>query len=386
MKFDFPWPVRKPEVKLGPHGRLHDVLLPYRFKVKYTVPRRKTVQEAVVMDHVSAWVPEVSGRDVKTVAEWVNVEFPDDFKRRADIPTKAITWSGGLYVPAGQGMEDSVPSDVLLMTLRRPQDATWHFVEIYQLERTEQAITDIGDRIRGDSWIPNQRLEKGIPARHSFVSSTQEFHRSVVQKIVNSLLIVDGTVWKKVPSIQLRLNLNMPKAWVTLVHGRYGYNDGERDDQAWWVDRNLRFRNYDLTEVGRLLAHVEDGVDLSWEVSDIKVHDAAAIRFDGSAEFTSRVMRSVTLHNEARLGQLSRERVEDWTWVRAVLDDYVAGRIEGFTDEDIDRLFSLMTVKLDGDYANARMDVQRRQIEAYRRTKWDGAVSVPTVGHYQISR
>jgi hypothetical protein len=127
-------------------------------------------------------------------------------------------------------------------------------------------------------------------------------------------------------------------------------------------------------------------VDLSWEVRDIKVHDLAAIRFDGSAEFTSRVMRSLTLHNEPRLGGLARDRVEDWTWVRAALDDYVAGRIGCFSDEDIARLLSLMTEKLKGDYANARMDLQRRQIEAYRRTKWGSAASLPAVGHHQIFR
>lgn len=372
------------------------VRLPVCYKGSFIRKGRKTVQEAYLHGEVSADVPELSGNEVRVVAEWTNILFPDDgpLNRTRPAPSRVVSWNGDLYVPAGLYMEDTVPADIIAKTLETLHDEVWHYQGIYNFQIASPMFTEIGDCIRGGDALEVLGLTnpfagkpkpKFTPA-DTLVSAESEGNRAIVQKIVESLIFVDGTVWKKVPSIQLQLNMHdgFGEALVTVVHGAYGYNHGYGGNVKWEIDRYLRHRHYALNEIGRLLADVGPGIDLSWEVSKLVIHDHEAIRFNGASNFTARAMESAVLAHENSLGTMSSGLIDDWLAVRSAVDLHKAFPREELLQEDVDRLFRLLDADTGQRSVRWNETIKKHVID--RSSDWDQNILMPSLGHHDSTQ
>lgn len=376
------------------------VRLPFCYEASFKKKGRKTVHKGYLSGEVSGDVPELCDGDVRVVAEWENLLFPDDgrLNRTRFAASRAVIWNGGLYVPAGVYMENTVPADVIAKTLDVPQDEAWHYRAIYGFDFPGDFPTEIGDCVRGCGGLEFHGIEnpfkrkpkpKFEPSDTIVDAMGAETHRDIVQNIVNSLIFIEGKVWKRVPSIQLQLNLNQgaKSAWITVVHGLFGYKNEPRLPDKHTTVRALRHRYYALTEIGRLLEDIGPGIDVSWQVFNLVIHDAEAIRFNGATEYTVRAMEHCLLLHEDSLGSMSRELVDDWTALRAAVDRHKERPIYDVLQDDVDRLFRLLDEQQNPDAWSVRINEEiKAYVTAYRSTKWDGGTPMPTIGHHDSSR
>ncbi|MBY3433579.1 hypothetical protein HFN89_05400 [Rhizobium laguerreae] len=374
------------------------VRLPFCYEASFVKKGRKTVHECYLHGEVSADVPELAGSDVRTVAEWSNLLFPDDgrLNRTKLAHSRAVSWNGGLYVPAGQDMEDTVPADVIAGTLDILHDEVWLYDAIYDLGIAGSMSAAIGDCIRGSGALEFLGLENPFLRKpkakfepsDTIVNADSEAHRAIVQDIVDSLVFIDGTVWKRVPSIQLRLNLNrgVAKAWVTVVHGSYGYNNEERLDDKYKIDRYLHHRYYALNEIGRLLADIGAGIDVGWLVSELVIHDAEAISFNGASNFTARAMESCVLEYAKSLGSMTDERIDDWMAVRDAVTRHKAFPNEEMSQENVDRFLRLLDGSEPDPWARRQHEDIKKYVAAYRSANRDRHTPMPAVGHHDSDR
>ncbi|MCS4089311.1 hypothetical protein [Rhizobium sp. BK176] len=368
------------------------VRLPYCYEASFIKNGRKTVHEGYLHGEVAADVPELSRGDVRVVAEWSNHLFPDDgpLNRTKFAHSKAVSWNGGLYVPAGEDMEDDIPAEVIAKTLDVMHDELWCYKAIYNYETACNSFSAIGDCIRGCdvyqflgiSPFGRQPKKPTYEANDRILNENADAHRAIVQDIANSLAFIDGTVWKRVPSIQLRLNVNegAAKAWVTVVHGAYGYNEARGLRNKWDVDRHLHHRFYALNEIGRLLKDVGPGIDVSWRVSRIEIHDVDAIRFNGASNYAARAMESAVMAHANQVGLTDQGWINDWLALRTAVERHREFPDDEMSQQDVERMFRLLDA--DGDRGPARAERARRYIGGYRSESWDRNTLMPALGHH----
>jgi hypothetical protein len=344
---------------------------------------------------VSAYVPELKGSEVKTVAEWENQIFPDDvaLNRTKMVASRAVLWRGGLYVPAGEFMKDTVPADVVAKTLDTFHDETWCYKGIYDYEAADPETVRISDCIRGgDVWEvygitkfnESSRQDPKFEPTDTIVQADSETDRAIVQKIVESLVFIDGTVWKKVPSIHLELNLNRGagKAWVTVAHGPFGYGRGY---VRRGISRKLWHRSYALNEMGRLLASVGSDIDVCWQIGKLAIHDIDAIRFDGASDYAARAMKNAVVAHSRSLGATDSGLINDWVAVREAERRYDANPSVGISADDIERLVRLIDAHPNPGYFSLYDEV-KDHLESYRAPAWDRNAAMPRLGHHNSNQ
>jgi hypothetical protein len=308
--------------------------------------------------------------------------------------SQAVTWNGDLYVPAGEYMEDKIPANVIAKTLDIVQSELCHYKAIYNYEMASPLLHSIGDYMRGCDAFGFNGIKRFNDPKKSpkfepgdkLITDDKDTHRAVVQKIVNSLLFIEGTVWKKVPSLQLCLNLNegASAAWITVVHGAYGYNKASEWRGKWLLDIHLHHRYYSLDEIGRILRDVGPGVDVSWLVSCLKIHDLEAVRFNGASDYIGRALdKTVTLYAD-QVGSASRAEINDWLTARSAADRHQAFPREDIGHCEIESLFRL----LDHDTGLSRPHSERikRYVNGYQNANWDRNAAMPPLGHHQSDK
>jgi hypothetical protein len=370
------------------------VRLPYCYKATFVKKRRKTERRDFLCGEVTAEVPDLSSMDVRIVAEWTNILFRDDgaLGRTRPVTSRAVMWNGSFYVPAGEYMQDTVPRHIIKDTLVIPQDAAWHYKGIYDFETASNLFLEVGKAIRGDDDF--ERLREAISFGRkrepkyelpdTLIHDDRELHRRVVQQIADGLIFINGTTWKKVPSICLRLNLNQSAeaAWVNVCHGAYGYNQGRPENLKWDIDSKLHHRHFGLNEVGRLLQGIGPGIRVSWDVSKIEVISSEAVRFNGTSEYIGRAMQSAVLAHEATLGTMAGSLVEDWIGVRVALDRHIAKPDDDFHQDDINRLLRLLEADI-SPYSKRRNAEVSENIAHFLKSGAADTIPMPAPGYYK---
>jgi hypothetical protein len=288
-------------------------------------------------------------------------------------------------------MEDKIPAEIIAKTLDVRHDEVWCYEAIYDYSTACHGLTEIGRCIRGcgaleyhglEGLLGRRRPEPKYEPNDKLLGDNAHEHRKIVQEIVNSLVFIDGTVWKKVPSIRLLLNVNegAKAAWVSIVHGSYGYNQARGLRTKWDVLRSLHHRFYSLNETGKLLHDIGPGIDVSWRVEKIAIHDLEAIRFNGAADYAARAMEGAVMAHADHVGSADQGRINDWLALRTAVERHRESPNEEIDREAISSLLRLLDAGV--ELGPARNEPIRRYVNGYRSDNWDKNIVMPQLGHH----
>jgi hypothetical protein len=182
-----------------------------------------------------------------------------------------------------------------------------------------------GERAAANAAYSGQVKQLPKAARNA-IDSNLESNRAVADEVIRSLVFADGQVWKKVPSVLIRV---MRAPWdrglmASIVGGQTGFDAPPTGIEAYLDHFHEITRYYGLGDIDRMARDCE-GMDLTRDFRNVQASGAAVLEgFDTRGDFVMRSVRHVLARTVDKVGDLLPEPLEHWLAMRAAWDAHVA--------------------------------------------------------------
>lgn len=324
--------------------------LPYSYTVEHIPKKRVNTRIDFAYDYVEGEIPMVSKSDTRLAAslEYV-LRQPTGL---SVLPWEIRTWEGSLIVKVRSDDEPEVATEWLPHTSDLSSTRPTACAPIYgfDLPRFGEVPRRFARLFAGD--MRDTTHFDSLAVRGRIVSSHKDAERTRVQDIADSLVSVDGTLWRKAGYAGLFLDMRDTFGlgrWAGMMAEPHGYSfhcvfsEDERKRQPGWR------RGFDVTEQERLIHHSPDEVEWNFRKLDLK--DTDALSFDGEKDFIVRSMDYAVLHSADQVGDMVGEAVQAWTTVRDAVDRVRKDRANPVLDDEIDA-FRILGQAVTGEHAH----------------------------------
>jgi hypothetical protein len=317
--------------------------LPYVYLFDFIPPKRVRSVFGYGAGTVEIDVPEISLSETRLAAslEYVrdlpsgNVVLPVDFR----------TWNGSLLTRVG---DETFPvfKASWLPTLPDGRSRMPTAKPLYGFIMTE------GQQVEECLFGYERSVIHREPPKGKVLWSHEALDYSIVKRLGDDLVSVDGELWRKTGYAALCLDTrsfreNAP-LWASVVQEPYGYLPFTRNT----IDERRRMQRrkmFDITQADRLVRHAgQAGVD--WGFRSLVIHDADALAFDGERDFIKDAMDFTVLTTESAVGEMSSSAVVAWGSMRSAVER-VSTTDEDFTDGEIEA-FRLLAAEYKGENAH----------------------------------
>jgi hypothetical protein len=225
-----------------------------------------------------------------------------------------------------------------------PGDVVNHveaFFEIYGLDRR-----GLGDNTRrlADALRAGGKYGS-VPSRGMTIQdSTLAFDRALAQEIADGLLLVDDTIWFRVPGLRLELTRWSQLTVAALRHG-FGADIFDPVDifNPASATRSMLSRREPNLEIHFALSDLAGlesyGPALGYGPArrpQLVLHDEAAVPYNGRSDYLSRAMHYACQLMAAEAGEMDGDRLSDWIALRGAVDAHLADPLADIPDEAIE--------------------------------------------------
>jgi hypothetical protein len=304
--------------------------LPYVYSFQFIPPKRVRPVYADGAGTVELDVPEISLSETGLAAslEYV-LEQP---QQTVVMPTEFRTWNGSL--------------------LTRVSDETLPVFKTSWLPSAPdgRSRTLYAKPLYGFAMFEGQKVEECLsgyersvihrePPKGKVVRSNEDREYTIVKRLGDDLVSVEGELWRKTRYAALCLDMRSSIRENAPLHAfftqePYGYLPFARNT----VERRRLMQPrklFDVAQAERLVHHAGQlGAERNFR--SLVIHNAAALAFDGEREFLKDSMDFTVLTTESTLGELSASAVAAWDTMRSAVERVSAAADDVFTDGEIE--------------------------------------------------
>jgi hypothetical protein len=312
--------------------------LPFTYTITHKKPGQEKSTTSVAISTVTAEIPTVREADIEVVADWTVSSNRQSMKR------SVISWNGDLYRELGISTQ--------LLTSENPSKLE-NFTRHDALKRLYGILHWGGNRSKQllnalSGQDATRIVPKAIPKSRIVVATTLDHERAESQHMIDGIVDIDGEAWHRIPGMMLSLSqVYDHQATLMIRPSPYGHDKADLLTGMPGIQNPVSTRFFDINEQSRALSHVEDGSQIDWLFSDLKIYRPDLIAYDGQAEFTARIMNSAVRTNEYRVGEMGDRELSLWMRMRDAVARWYGPTPEPFTDDDVEALydFCAMTPK-----------------------------------------
>ncbi|MDW9481355.1 hypothetical protein GOB57_22165 [Sinorhizobium meliloti] len=289
--------------------------LPYTFTVRYLQPDKTAASTTHMVGYVTAEVPDLFWSDVTLVAEWIN-------RVRSGVRRRCVSYEGSLYVSLHKGREGKL--------YRLPKSVGDPLPEpSYGFEIMGKGVLSRGEEnLLSKAFMSDAKSQARLSG---VIETNQRRNEAIARQCANSLLFVDGQVWKKVPWIALELSKFLDDFKVDVAHGATGFDDPGGDISVKLFQEPACVRRFSLDAIERVQSHSK-GRDLLTSFRGL-VTSAEVPEINSEEEFLLRCARYAVRKTLDDVGEMSPEAVNDWLWLRDAYESHVRDRRNGLPDD-----------------------------------------------------
>jgi hypothetical protein len=284
-------------------------VLPYTFTALHIPPNKTKPSKTHMIGYVNADVPELCERDVDVVAQWVTFNHDRRGQRRG-----CVSYDGDLYVEVAGW--NNAP---LLRLPASPGDRALDQVfgrDILGHETLSKSEMDL--LIRAFS---GELATKSFQTLTAVVETNQSRNEAIAKSCAESLLMIDGQVWRKVPWIGLELTQYLGGWKCDVAFAPVGFNDEGTDLSVFPYQAPGYVRRFALDEMERVRFHAS-GRELFLLIRELRSNDAPKTLSE--EEFLLRSTRYAVRRTMEDVGNMSSEAVADWVALRAAYEARVS--------------------------------------------------------------
>ncbi|MBY3432876.1 hypothetical protein HFN89_01630 [Rhizobium laguerreae] len=344
--------------------------LPYVYAFAFVPPKRVRPIVAHSGGTIEVEVPEISLAETGLAAslEYI-IERP---RQTVVMPAEFRTWNGSLLARVG---DESFP---VFKT-------SWLPTEPGGRSRMPSAkplygfVMGDGQRVEKYFWGDEGAVDYHEPPIGEVTWSHQGRDHTIVKRLADDLVSVDGELWRKTGFAALCLDVRPPlregaPLWASFVQKPFGYFPFARD-----TAESRRFpatrKMFDVSQAERLVRHAGPS-GAGWHFRSLVVHDPDALAFDGERDFIKDAMDYAVLTTESAVGEMSASAVVAWSSTRSAVDR-VTTTGDDFTDGEIEAFRMLAS-----EYSGENTDMIRKCLagcEEYMNDPWGryGSRSAP---------
>lgn len=317
--------------------------LPYVYMFDFIPPKRVRSVYGYGAGTVEIDVPEISLSETSLAAslEYV-IERP---QQTVVMPAEYRTWNGSLLTRVG---DECFPAFKTWWLPTSPDGRS----RMPSAKPLYGFVMADGQQVEDCLFGYERSVIHREPPRGKVLRSHEGRDYSIVKRLGDDLVSVDGELWRKTGYAALCLDTrsireNAP-LWASVVQEPYGYLPFTRNT----IDHRRRLQTrkmFDITQTDRLVSHAgRAGVD--WGFRSLVIHDADALAFDGERDFIKDAMDFTVLASESAVGEMSSSAAVAWSTIRSAVER-LSTTDGDFTDGEIEA-FRLVAAEYKGENAN----------------------------------
>jgi hypothetical protein len=304
------------------------VTLPFVYEITHQKPGKLKPSTSTVVDQVTADVPEVCRSEVSLAATW-DVQI-----NGRPAPTTVITRNGDLFMSSG------------ISGVQLKSRNLGHLSENMRVIYGAPHWGSNEGKILLKSFGGGQSHQR--PKEADITSTTLRRDQIEAQHMVEGLLVVDGEVWQRVPSLVVHFHQFRPTdaCDLSIAPSPYGLGKASILRGMVGIQNPVITRYFGISEMDQALAHaVDSGVVRHFQ--KLVVHQPDFLDFDGQSEFAARIMNSAVRTHEYRVGVMGDHEISLWMQMRDAVARWYGIPTGSITEGDIEALhaFCSMTPK-----------------------------------------
>lgn len=309
------------------------VCLPYSYEVEFRVGSNKKSERRFLVGQTTFELPELSSSDVSPAAEWTQIS------KVSTTRSRAISWDGGLYVPADPDRGIPLPLSEIPKTRIDRNVFSASLDSLYGGGHGPRCSS-----IRQVIWgAPGLDV---MPAKSVVINSTHTEEKRYADTFFSTLVSIDGFVWKRVPHVAMSLFSLGSSGYVFSeldygdkgLAGRYA-SSRSYAEYLWSFWHALKLPLNDTDQWQRFISQKHPGKDFR-NIENIVIHDEEAMRFDVLDEFVVRGSKQITGLMAEMLGTLEKVDVDGWLGLRKIVETASSGGSPEISNDDIRFLVS----------------------------------------------
>lgn len=284
-------------------------VLPYTFTAIHVPANKTKASKTHMIGYVNAEVPELDRCDVEVVAEWVATNKDMRGQHRG-----CVSYGGALYVEvAGWNNQP------LLRLPNIPGDRVLD--QEFGRDILGNDILSKGEMDLLRRAIAGEVATKDVRGLTAVLETNQRRNEAVAKRCAESLLMIDGQAWRRIPWIGLELSQFVNGWKCDVAFGPVGFDDKGDDLLIPQYQAPGYVRRFGLDEMDRVKFHAR-GQDLLFTFRELRSADAP--QTSSEEEFLLRATRYAVRRTMEDVGNMPVEAVADWVSLRAAYEASVS--------------------------------------------------------------